>query len=93
MAIVSDADGREIQTHAGIQPRQYLEQLRAAGMLTEAIAATGTKRRRLQHAASRLVHALRRGEVSTESKAAAAQLGLQHYPDGIRSLPCSPSTK
>lgn len=81
MAVLRDARGKQIRTRAGIQPKQYQEQLHKAGMLAPVLRAQGLERVRLQRAASVLVSYLRSGEVSTRSKLCAAQLGLSHYPD------------
>lgn len=82
MSILRDEKGRQIRVRAGIQPQQYQAQLHKAGMLAPVLRARGLERSRLEHAASRLIAYLRSGEVSTRSKACAAQLGLSHYPDG-----------
>lgn len=81
MAILRNAAGRQIQTRAGVQPRQYQEQLHAAGMLAPIYRARGLERARLSRAASQMIHYLRTGEVSQRSKLCASQLGLSHYPD------------
>lgn len=81
MAILRNAAGRQIQTRAGVQPKQYQKQLHDAGMLAPIFRARGLERARLERAAAVLVSYLRSGEVSTRSKLCAAQLGLSHYPD------------
>lgn len=86
MAIVRDAKGRQIQTRAGVQPKQYQEQLHKAGMLAPVLRARGLERVRLERAASTLVSYLRSGEVTPRSKICAAQLGLSLYPDGTKGI-------
>lgn len=83
MAIVRDANGRQVKTRVGLQPAQYQKQLTDAGLLDAVRHARGLERARLSRAASMLVHYLRTGEVSQRTKVCAAQLGLYHYPNPI----------
>lgn len=80
MAILRAANGRQIETWAGLQPVQYRDQLYKAGMLGPVLRARGVERLHLQRAASTLIGYLRTGEVSSRSKVCASRLGLIHYP-------------
>lgn len=86
MAILRTAKGRQIRVHAGLQAKQYQNQLHKAGMLDPVLRARGLDRVHLQRVAALLISALRSGEVSTRTKGLASQLGLSHYPDGIERI-------
>lgn len=70
-----------IHVHAGLQPQQYVTQLREAGFFEKVRAAGGAERRKLQHSAEKLVADLRSGRVMPDTKEHAAALGLRIYPD------------
>lgn len=85
MARVSNDQGVTVTTIAGLQPRQYRDQLVAAGLLAKVARERNLiTKRRLSYAASNLVAHLRRGEVSTATKALAAELGLHVTPNGAQ---------
>ena len=76
-----------IKTYAGLQVRQYRDQLHKAGMLNAVLRATGAERSRLNLAASCLIRHLRRGEVSGATRIYARELGLEITPNPGEPIP------
>lgn len=81
MARVTDGS-TTITTRAGVQPQQYVEQLRAAGFFKPLMTvARPVLRRQMEHAVNALIRDLRAGRIMPDTKEHAAKLGLRVYPD------------